>query len=414
MKIFIELPTWLGDSVMASAALREIFWRFKGVNESLQGFENSHSQTNSSPANHAQNLLNSQSLENCSTQNSLNQTSIENSQEKLQQSPQKQVEFTLYGSFVACELFKELKEFKTLKQEFKDSKEFKNCDNFSFKVIVQAPKAKGLFASFKRVLSLKKLAKDLGKFDYALSFRSAFSSKILLFFINAKNKFIFDKNQNKEAHQVLKYLAFVENALNLKARSSELFLPNPAFKDISVDKRQELCDKFKLLQGKKWLGINAGAKYGLAKCWDKEYFAEVALEFKKTHEILIFGVQSEAEICEFIEQNLAQKGVKAHNLCGKTSVNEICTLISALDLFISNDSGAMHIAASYKTPTVAIFGPTRFTQTSPWQNERAKIVHLNLACMPCMKRVCPLKHHGCMKDLKPQIVIAEAKKLLSN
>ncbi|TQR61036.1 lipopolysaccharide heptosyltransferase II [Campylobacter troglodytis] len=409
---------------MASAALREIFWHFKGVNESLQGFENygtknalhlqknpqqslenSHSQINLNPAKLTNNSLNQTSLK--------NSKNILNSQEKLQQSPQKQVEFTLYGSFVACELFKGLKEFETLKEKFKDSKEFKNYDNFSFKFIVQAPKAKGFLAPFKRLLNLKKLAKDLGKFNYALSFRSASSSKILLFFISAKNKFVFDKNQNKEAHQVLKYLAFVENVLNLKATSSELFLPSPAFKDISANEKQELCDKFTLLQDKKWLGINAGAKYGLAKCWDKEYFAKVALEFKKTHEILIFGVQSEAEICEFIEQNLAQKGVRAHNLCGKTSISELCTLISALDIFISNDSGAMHIAASYKTPTVAIFGPTRFTQTSPWQNERAKIVHLNLACMPCMKRVCPLKHHGCMKDLKPILVINAANELLA-
>lgn len=337
MKIFIELPTWLGDSVMASAALKLIFSYFKALDDKA-----------------------------C---------------------------FVLYGSFVACELFK-------------------GCENAQ--ICVQAPKAKGFLAPLKRVLSLKKLAKDLGKFDYALSFRSAFSSKILLFFIRAKHKFIFDKNQNKNAHQVLKYLAFVENALNLKVSSQELFLPSPAFKDISANKRQELCDKFTLSQSKKWLGINAGAKYGLAKCWDKEYFAEVALEFKETHEILIFGVQSEAEICEFIATSLAKKGVKAHNLCGKTSITELCALISALDIFISNDSGAMHIAAFYKTPTVAIFGPTRFTQTSPWQNEKAKIVHLNLACMPCMKRVCPLKHHACMRDLKPQIVINAAKNLLSN
>ena len=244
MKIFIELPTWLGDSVMASAALKLIFSYFKALDDKA-----------------------------C---------------------------FVLYGSFVACELFK-------------------GCENAQ--ICVQAPKAKGFLAPLKRVLSLKKLAKDLGKFDYALSFRSAFSSKILLFFIRAKHKFIFDKNQNKNAHQVLKYLAFVENALNLKVSSQELFLPSPAFKDISANKRQELCDKFTLSQSKKWLGINAGAKYGLAKCWDKEYFAEVALKFKETHEILIFGVQSEAEICEFIATSLAKNGVKAHNLCGKTSVS---------------------------------------------------------------------------------------------
>ncbi len=370
VKIFVELPTWLGDTVMASAALRLIFTHF-------------------------QSLANSQA----------------------EKTLEKQVKFTLYGSFVACELFKELKElkeFKGLKEfEFKESKMLKNNEHFSFELVLQAPKEKGFLAPFKRLLNLRKLAKNLGEFDYAFSFRSASSARILLFFLRAKHKFIFDKKQNKDAHQVLKYLAFVENALNLKANSSELFLPSPAFKELSSHKKQEICDKFKLLQNKKWLGINAGAKYGLAKCWEREYFAQVGFEFSKTHELLIFGTQSEAEICGDIETWLAQRGVKAYNLCGKTSISELCTLISALDLFVSNDSGAMHLAAFYKTPTIAIFGPTRFTQTSPWQNTNARLLHLNLSCMPCMKRICPLKHHACMKDLKPEFVIKEAKKLLS-
>ena len=74
---------------------------------------------------------------------------------------------------------------------------------------------------------------------------------------------------------------------------------------------------------------------------------------------------------------------------------------------MTNDSGPMHIAAAYKVPLVALFGPTKFKETSPWQDESAKIVHLNLECMPCMKRVCPIKTHACMKELVPEIVITE-------
>ena len=82
-----------------------------------------------------------------------------------------------------------------------------------------------------------------------------------------------------------------------------------------------------------------------------------------------------------------------------------------LDILITNDSGPMHIGAAYGVKTIAIFGPTNFHQTSPWQKS-ARLVHLNLACMPCMKRICPLKHHACMNDLKPQIVIDKIKQLL--
>ena len=69
----------------------------------------------------------------------------------------------------------------------------------------------------------------------------------------------------------------------------------------------------------------------------------------------------------------------------------------------------MHLGAALKVKMLVLFGPTKFIQTSPWQSKNAKIIHLNLACMPCMKRVCPLKHHKCMQDLTPQMVIEKLK-----
>lgn len=316
MKIFIKLPTWLGDAVMASAALRAIFSHFKGA------------------------------------------------------------QFVLYGSFVALELFKE-------------------CENVH--LILEQKK--------KRYRNFLKLRQEWGEFDYAFFFRGAFSARVQNFLLQAKKKALFDKNQNKNAHQVLKYLHFVENALHLPPQNTELFLPINPFENLKIEEKNKLCEKFGLDKNKKWLGINAGAKYGSAKCWDKEYFARVALALSAEYEVLIFGVNSEREICDFIFETLAKNGVKALNLCAKTSINELCLLISALSLFITNDSGSMHLANVYKIKTLALFGPTKWTQTSPWQNEKAKILRLNLPCMPCMKRTCPLKHHKCMRDLKPEMVL---------
>ena len=75
-------------------------------------------------------------------------------------------------------------------------------------------------------------------------------------------------------------------------------------------------------------------------------------------------------------------------------------MISSLDLFITGDSGPMHLAASFRVPTVSIFGPTRDRETSQWKNDKSVIVKKKLDCQPCMKRICPLKHHKCMNLIK--------------
>lgn len=169
---------------------------------------------------------------------------------------------------------------------------------------------------------------------------------------------------------------------------------------------------------RKTLGLNPGASYGSAKRWYPLYFAKVAQEFANDFDIVIFGGSNESEICDEIAHQLSKNGVKFTNLCGKTTIKELCEMIAGIaksgGIFITNDSGPMHIAAAFKTPTIALFGPTRWRETSPYANENARILHLNLPCMPCMKRVCPLGTHACMKNLLPQMAIDAIKELEEN
>ena len=169
---------------------------------------------------------------------------------------------------------------------------------------------------------------------------------------------------------------------------------------------------------RKTLGLNPGASYGSAKRWYPLYFAKVAQEFANDFDIVIFGGPNESDICDEIARQLSKNGVKFTNLCGKTTIKELCEMIAGIaksgGIFITNDSGPMPIAAAFKTPTIALFGPTRWRETSPYANENARILHLNLPCMPCMKRVCPLGTHACMKNLLPQMAIDAIKELEEN
>ncbi len=157
------------------------------------------------------------------------------------------------------------------------------------------------------------------------------------------------------------------------------------------------------------LGINPGATYGSAKRWYPEKFAEVARAFSDRFEIVIFGGPGEVAMANDIEARL--EGISVTNMAGKTSVGELCAMIGGLDLFVTNDSGPMHVAAAYQVPTVAIFGPTRHLETSQWKNAKSVIVRHDMECAPCMKRECPLGHHECMKSITAQEVIEAAQKI---
>jgi heptosyltransferase-2 len=146
------------------------------------------------------------------------------------------------------------------------------------------------------------------------------------------------------------------------------------------------------------LGINPGASYGSAKRWYPQEFSKVASELSSEYDIIIFGGPSEVDIANDIEKDLIDNGITNYqNLAGNTTIPGLINHISNLDLFITGDSGPMHVAAAFQIPTVAIFGPTKDDETSQWENDKSIIVKKNLDCQPCMRRTCPLQHHDCMK-----------------
>jgi len=113
-----------------------------------------------------------------------------------------------------------------------------------------------------------------------------------------------------------------------------------------------------------------------------------------------------------IEKALIENSITNYqNLAGKTTIPELINRISNLDLFITGDSGPMHVAAAFQVPTVAIFGPTKDDETSQWRNDKSIIVKKNLDCQPCMKRTCPLQHHDCMNLIKAVDVLNAVKTL---
>lgn len=156
------------------------------------------------------------------------------------------------------------------------------------------------------------------------------------------------------------------------------------------------------------VGINPGAAYGDAKRWPHERFAKTALALAPRFDIVLFGGPKDREVVDEIETILRAEGVQNLRNATGCSMAELLELMADLDLFITNDTGPMHIAGAFGLPTVAIFGATNPDRTCPWANPKTRIVRHELPCAPCGKRTCPLKHHECMTRIASSEVIGAA------
>jgi heptosyltransferase-2 len=149
-----------------------------------------------------------------------------------------------------------------------------------------------------------------------------------------------------------------------------------------------------ILEGKPLIGMNPGATYGLAKCWNPDRFGEVGkrLSEKWQARILLFGKEEERPIVHEILRHMGTKGI---DLTGKTGLLQLAALMERCALLVTNDTGTMHVATAVGTRVVALFGSTPPLTTGPWGDGHV-IVKKDVDCSPCWKRVCPTDHR-CME-----------------
>lgn len=262
-----------------------------------------------------------------------------------------------------------------------------------------------------RLKATLEFAKELGSFDIAITLRNQFHSSLLLRATHSKVT-IARKSWHSRLLGVT-HTPDIETSKHLVLQYAELvFGGEKHFDDADVPPLRLYIEPKRF--EKPTMGINAGATYGSAKRWYPDRFAEVAAHFSDRFDILIFGGPNEVEVAADIEKELQARGISNYtNIAGKTTIKELCENIGGCSLFVTNDSGPMHVAAAYQVPTVAIFGPTRHFETSQWKNRKSIIVREDMECAPCMKRECPLKHHECMKRVTAARVIEAVKLLLS-
>jgi heptosyltransferase-2 len=249
------------------------------------------------------------------------------------------------------------------------------------------------------------------KFDLAILFQNAFEAALIAYLGGIRYRVGYDTDHRRlllshavvrddiimNAHQVEYYLSLIRAmGLNARSKDPELFVSRE-----QEEKALPLLSENGVEQGDFLLGISPGAIYGPAKRWPPERFASIGdmSVDRWGAKVIIFGSGQEREICDRVSTSMHHPSI---NLCGDTQLGELIALIRRCNLFVSNDSGLMHVASALNVPMVAIFGSTNPAATGP-RGPRSRIVRHQVDCAPCMRPECP-RDFQCMLGIEPEDV----------
>jgi len=274
---------------------------------------------------------------------------------------------------------------------------------------------KGIFGKFR-------LARDLKKyhFDAAILLQNAFEAALITFLAKIPLRVGYNTDvrqlllthavsctdEIKKQHQTDYYLNIIRG-IGMKEDNRALYL--------ELNQRDRLRAEKTLLEqhlslDDKIIGINPGATYGPAKQWPLDRYAHLAdkIQAFTGGRIIIFGGPNDRKLGKKISQKMQHRPI---DLSGKTSLGEAMALIERCDLFITNDSGLMHVAAALDVPLIAVFGSTNSITTGPL-SQNSRIVQVPLECSPCLRPECPKGHLNCMDQISVEMVFRSAKDML--
>ncbi len=285
--------------------------------------------------------------------------------------------------------------------------------------ILSFDKPKGLFNKNQAYEIIEPLKE--GGFDLSILLTNSFSSAWWFWRAGVKNRLGYACNlrsplltcalpfpKNIETQHLIDTYKMLLNHLGVSVsdRAPKLYLT-----DFEIKHAKKMLEKYGFNEKiNKVVGINPGAAYGSAKCWLPERFRKVTHDLLKDESVFVvyFGDSSQIPL---IDQILKKPNSRVINLAGKTSIRELMALISICKVFLTNDSGPMHIAYALNTPTLALFGSTNHIKTGPCSP--GKVIYKKVECSPCYKRVCPIDFR-CMKGISADVVIHKLRSELEN
>jgi heptosyltransferase-2 len=176
--------------------------------------------------------------------------------------------------------------------------------------------------------------------------------------------------------------------------------------------REEFSREHQLSGPRPLVGLHPGARWP-SKRWPAERFARLGRELRERSnaKILVFGGPEEKDLAYWVADEIGQPAQLALNL----SLGQLMALIGGCDLFVTNDSGPMHLGTALGVPVVAIFGPTH-PMLGFWPlGEEDTILTAGLSCSPCSlhgERGCPRKNWRCLEGIHVKDVLRASQGVL--
>ena len=261
-------------------------------------------------------------------------------------------------------------------------------------------------------------------FDCAVLLQNAFDAALITWLARIPNRIGYDRDGRRllltqpirvprrgeiPRHETYYYLELVRRAGWIDALPSEALVRLEGAGEAAAQGRQRLADAG---LREPVIGVSPGAAFGGAKRWLPERFVEAASILARDlgGSVAVFGSAAERDLCTNVTSSIQARGFAARSFAGETTLERYIEMAAACRVYLTNDSGAMHIASALGVPTVAIFGATDHIGTGP-TGPLARVVRQQVECSPCLLRECPIDHR-CMTSVESSRVANVALDLL--
>lgn len=270
-------------------------------------------------------------------------------------------------------------------------------------------KAQGLLGKLKFLRALSQKLHNY-KFDLVIDFQGLFKSSLVAMLSGCSNRigycemregsFLITKSivgENSQAHVIERYLDVV------RYLGSTVNQGNFVLKDLSSEEHwlKKILQKTNFFRP--YIVFAPGTSW-ITKEWPIEHYIKLGNKFiSDGYGIIIIGGKGDIAKGQAIAEKLPPEFVL--DLTGTTTLKELAIVIKHSLLYISGDTGPLHIAVATGAKIIALYGPTKPERTGPY-GDTATVLESNANCKHCLQKVCD--DIKCMREITVAKVYAVA------